>query len=90
MTCITIRVCFPALIRNQRPIRTTSRPQNDQPTKDDARIRRLESVFGDILLIDSGPEYENGETVFDYFDEHNIGHLNHLVATHYSLLEHER
>jgi competence protein ComEC len=43
----------------------------------------LEGPDGDTILVDSGSHTDSGETVRDYLDEHDIDHLNHLVASPY-------
>lgn len=43
----------------------------------------LEGPDGDTALIDSGPWQDEGGTVLNYLDEHDIDHLDHLVASHY-------
>ena len=37
---------------------------------------------GETMLIDSGDWREDGETVLDYLDEHDIDRIDHLVSTH--------
>lgn len=43
----------------------------------------LEGPDGTTMLIDSGHYHDQGKQVLDYLDEHDIDHLDHLVATHY-------
>lgn len=43
----------------------------------------LEGPDETTMLIDSGPRQDHGKTVLEHLDEHDINHLDHLVATHY-------
>ena len=46
----------------------------------DATLLRIPN--GETMLIDSGDWRDDGETVLDYLDEHDVDRIDHLVSTH--------